>query len=362
MTTEKDSLLLACRISGLLLMVLLASGCQLAPTGAPAPTPTASSPRLADLPPGWSKIEPGGQTRCAHNTPYAYWVRPGTSNRVFIYFQGGGGCSTAETCGLTGSYKDTVSERDNPAYTIGGVFNLSHPDNPFRDDTMLFIPYCTGDVHFGNRLRSYSLASGRSFDIHHRGYVNAEAALNWLYGNMPQPDSIFVTGCSAGGVGALLHAPHLIRHYPDTPVTQLSDSAGGLVLHIPWDIGADYHSEQYFPAWIPGMQDQIAHAFTIPAYFQAVAAHYPTYTFAQYNAATDQTQQRYFVADGGAADDYEAALRDSLAHTHQAALNFQSYTVPGSHHCALKYTRFYTEEYNGLRLRDWVAGLATQTR
>ena len=28
----------------------------------------------------WQKIEPGGETLCAHGTPYAFWTHEGTSD------------------------------------------------------------------------------------------------------------------------------------------------------------------------------------------------------------------------------------------------------------------------------------------
>jgi hypothetical protein len=31
---------------------------------------------LSSLTPGWNEIEPGGDTTCAHDTPYAYWGAP----------------------------------------------------------------------------------------------------------------------------------------------------------------------------------------------------------------------------------------------------------------------------------------------
>src|SRR5688572_25884181 len=60
---------------------------------------------FSDLTPGeWHKIEPGGETSCAHATPYAYWVRIGSRNDLLVYFQGGGGCWNADTC------RDTQTE------------------------------------------------------------------------------------------------------------------------------------------------------------------------------------------------------------------------------------------------------------
>ena len=30
-----------------------------------------------------------------------------------------------------------------------GIFNLDNPANPFADYTVVFAPYCSGDVHIG---------------------------------------------------------------------------------------------------------------------------------------------------------------------------------------------------------------------
>jgi len=348
----------------LVVSTIIIGACRPTSTATPAeitpilPTPPPSP--QAELSAEWTKIEPGGDTRCAHDTPYAYWVRPGVTNNVFVYFQGGGGCYDAESCATLGSYNDDVTDRDNPDYTIGGVFNLNHSENPFRDYTMVYVPYCTGDVHAGNRVENYTTKAGKAFNIYHRGYVNATTAINWVYETVKQPDSIFVTGCSAGSVGSILHTPHIIEHYPETPVIQLGDSAGGLTSYIAWDIDGDYDAGDYFPSWIPDMQDEIAQSFTLSKFYSAVANHYPTYQFSQFNAINDSTQRRYFVADGGLADDFPTALQTSLNEIESAHDNFYSYTAPGERHCILKHTEFYHQETDGVRLRDWVSNLANQ--
>ena len=341
----------------LILLALFLFACQSDQT---ASDPPENSPTTENVSGAWTKIEPGGETRCAHDTPYAFWVRPGSSNEILIYFQGGGGCYNAETCGTSGSYKEEVKDTDNPEFTIGGVFDLDNPENPFKDDTMVFVPYCTGDVHSGNRVATYTLASDKSFDIYHLGVINAQSALDWLYANVETPDSIFVTGCSAGSIGSILHVPHVIEQYPETAVIQLGDSAGGLTSVIEWNIAGDYDAGDYFPDWIPSMQDEVAQSFTISKFTNAVANFYPNYTFAQYNPANDGTQKRYFVADGGQADDFSAALQTSLNEIHDSSRNFRSYTAAGEHHCILKTASFYTEETDGVRLRDWVADLSNQ--
>src|SRR5262245_41327527 len=82
--------------------------------------------------PGGNKIEPGGETMCAHGTPYAYWVRPGTRDDLLVYFEGGGGCWNADTCRDTGEefngfYDSRITANDNPAYR-GGVLDMDNPE------------------------------------------------------------------------------------------------------------------------------------------------------------------------------------------------------------------------------------------
>ena len=36
-----------------------------------------------------------------------------------------------------------------------GIFDRSNPENPFRDFGVIFVPYCTGDVHIGDASRRY---------------------------------------------------------------------------------------------------------------------------------------------------------------------------------------------------------------
>lgn len=141
---------------------------------------------------------------------------------------------------------------------------------------------------------------------------------------------------------------------------QLGDSGGGLTSYVVWDIDADYDAGEYFPDWIFGMQEEIAHSFTVSSFTTAVANYYPAYIFAQYNAANDGTQRRYFIADGGTEEDFPVALQASLDEVHKNSDNFRTYTVQGERHCILKYAHFYDEETEGVRFRDWVANLANQ--
>ncbi len=326
-------------------------------TAVPPTAPLATEPVNPFPPQEWTKIEPGGDSRCAHNTPYAFWVRPGITNHLLLYFEGGGGCWSAETCAPGSSlYDDSVDAGDDPA-SRGGILDFDNPQNPFQAYTAVYIPVCTGDVHWGNHVQTYIASDGSEQVIYHRGFVNSQAALQWAYTYVPQPDSLFMTGCSAGSVGSIAHAPYVIQHYPDTPLTQLGDSLA-FVFHRPLDLQVDYHVHDNFAPWIPALAEIPVGDFLMSRYYSAVANHYPNDTFAQYNTQADIVQEQFYVAVGGEVANFPADLAASLDQIHTQSDNFRSYTASGTLHCITPRPQFYTLETAGVRLRDWVAALA----
>jgi hypothetical protein len=326
------------------------------PAASTGPTPPSLVP---DLAPGWTKITPGGATTCSRDTPYAFWVHPGTVNRLLVNFAGGGGCWNAATC-RPGStfFDDAVTDRDNPIYQ-DGIFDLANPANPFQDYYIVHVPYCTGDVHWGNNVHTYEDRAG-PVTIHHKGFANASVVLSWVYAHFAAPEAIFVTGCSAGSIGSILFAPYLIHHYPQARVTQLGDSEA-YVFHRPVDLQSEWRAHDNFPAWIPGMREILPGRFTMSQFYATVARFYPDYIFSQYNTAHDAVQQRYFYAviEGTPTPlAWEDALDASLREIHALASNFRSYVAGGADHCITPRAEFYTRQVDGRLFRDWVAALA----
>ncbi|HYP21692.1 MAG TPA: pectin acetylesterase-family hydrolase, partial [Chloroflexia bacterium] len=259
------------------------------------PATQVAGPNLPQLAAGWTRIEPGGETICARGTPYAFWVRPGTVNKLLVYFEGGGGCWNAETC-REGStfFDDAVTAHDGPHYQ-SGVLDMDNPDNPFKDYYALYMPSCTGDVYMGDKTQTYKGEDGTEVTINHKGFVNGSSGMEWIYSHFSGPESVFVTGCSAGSVGSITFAPHLINHYPQSRVTQLGDSLAYVFDH-PVDLQTDWAAHDNFPAWIPGMAQIAPGEFTIAKFYTAIARFYPTYTFSQFNSAHDSVQQRFYFA------------------------------------------------------------------
>ncbi|MDX1435648.1 MAG: pectin acetylesterase-family hydrolase [Anaerolineales bacterium] len=305
---------------------------------------------------GWTRIAPGGETTCAHGTEYAFWVRPGASEDLLVYFQGGGGCWDAETCAPGSTFFDSsVTTRDSPE-ARGGIFDFDHPDNPFADYNMVYIPSCTGDVHWGESVQRFPNGDGSELTVHFNGFANGRAALDWAYQNFPRPASVFVTGCSAGSVGSAAHVPYIIERHPGIPVAQLGDSLA-FVFHRPLNL-TGYGTYNNFPAWIPGLETLQPAGFTMAGYYSELANYYPDYIFSQYNTAADHVQDRYYQAVGGQPGDFPDDLARSLDEIHTQAPNFFSYVAGGDAHCIMPLDRFYTYAANGVRFRDWVTDLA----
>ena len=327
-----------------------------APSNTPPLVSSSDLPTLDEIGPEWTMLEPGGDTVCALDTPYAFWARQGTSGRLMVYFQPGGGCWDVETCSANSGWYDwNVTSADNPR-GADGILDLDNPENPFADDSIVYIPVCTGDVHMGGNTQTYTDDS-ESLTVNHTGFVNAAAALEWAYANIPDPDSVFVTGCSAGSPGSIMHTPYIIEQYPGIPVRQLGDSLA-FVFGRPLDLQEDSRTHDNFAPWIPELGAIQPGEFLTSDFYAAIANHYPEHSFAQTNSLNDWVQIRYYVAIDGEEENWPRDLTASLDSISARADNFRSYVVGGSEHCALQRSLFYRYAANGVSMRDWVAAYA----
>jgi hypothetical protein len=212
----------------------------------------------------WTKITPPAKVRyqgeklrptCAYGTPYAFFVKRGTVNKLMYYFQGGGACFNAFTCSPSVKpFDDAVTDGDNPAGYTTGFANLDNPDNPFRDWNAVFVSYCTGDIHWGDATVHYDNA-GEMYDIHHSGYANARVVEKWAREHFVNPEEVFVTGSSAGAYGAIAGATYLIENvYHGSHFDVVGDAGIGVVtddfLHNEL---ANWNIAEHLPRWIPAL-------------------------------------------------------------------------------------------------------------
>jgi hypothetical protein len=279
-----------------------------------------------------------------------------------VYFQGGGACWNGANCNLRGrsTFDAGVDSTDDPTHALG-ILDLDNPANPIRRYSIVFIPYCTADVHLGTRARTYTDAgrtSGgrRTYRIRHGGAANAGSALRWVYEHFDRPDVVFVTGSSAGAIPSPICAARIARHYPQARVVQLGDAGGGYhASAIPgilewWGAARLLRDE-------PGYRSPDADALTFESFYVIAAREAPSVRFAQFNNAEDKTQLFFLEQFGVRNARLPGLLALNLAEIRRSNPRFRSYTAPGQAHTILLTPRFYALTVDGVVIRDWVAAL-----
>ena len=113
------------------------------------------------------------------------------SKEVVIFLMGGGACWDGFTCYIANIATHVSSGYDEKKFSGDKngflsdtlMFNRTLSDNPFRDANYVYVPYCTGDVHAGNNVPTYS---GKK--THHVGAVNMEAYLQRIVATFPDAE------------------------------------------------------------------------------------------------------------------------------------------------------------------------------
>lgn len=291
------------------------------------------------VPAGWSRVPGGAGTRCSLGSEFAFHVRGADPKRVMLYLQGGGACWNERLCNVQGrpAFDPALDASDDPARMRGGLLDLENAENPVRDFSIVFVPYCTGDVHLGTKRVEYSQAVA----IEHRGAANAGAAADYLVRHFRNAEVVFVTGSSAGAIPSPLVAARIAQRLPRARVVQLGDAAGAYRSPKVRDVLAIWGA--------PGP--------TFESYYTDAVRLAPRVTYAQYNDVADATQRQFLIYLGVQNPDVPALLRANLDEIRANNPRFRAYSAPGDEHTILLSRHFYTLTAGGVRIRDWVADL-----
>lgn len=319
-------------------------------------------PTFADLDDGWNIIETDGV--CAPGTDYEFYVLPGSMDDLHLYFFGGGACWNAETCNFRngGTYAPAVFFPFYDGEPGGGIFNFENPANPIAEYTQVLLPYCTGDVHIGNATRTYRAPNALGFEvdleIQFAGYANTLDVLDWVYANLDDPQRVFVSGSSAGAIGAAFYAGLVAEQYPDARVVALADAGGGFRTEKLRPVIETWDSASILPEWAEysGLTNE---TITFQDYFIASTAHNPNLTMAQYNNAYDEVQILFQELMGDDPDEIDLLERLSAnyAEIEAGTDRFVAYTAPGEAHTILGDGGVYRLEVDGVRFIDWLDDL-----
>lgn len=182
-------------------------------------------------------VYPGGSTRCAFDAytdtktsfssspTYFFQVFPNAEldkSKLMIFFQGGGACIDKYTCNfaLQCSLASSATFSVSATASSAGVLDRSLEGNMFNDWNIVFIPYCTGDLHAGNRVEAAyesgiekllgnTQCIGQNKAMNMNGYNNTQSALKWALANYPDPEHIVIGGESAGSLAAQAYSAYV---------------------------------------------------------------------------------------------------------------------------------------------------------
>lgn len=213
----------------------------------------------------WRFIPIAG-SKCARGAQTGFGYAAGSPTELLLYLQGGGACWNTGTCqpsvqqwgpicnyasnsvclwneaGGTQPLAVFVSHPDPFPADGGGAFPSElgsvkssllfsrRADNPLHGASMVFVPYCTGDLHSGDAERTYlvknDLVSQPVGRTHYfNGAKNLDLFLSDLRARHPRLDRVWLIGVSAGGYGAQLNLHRVRAAFPEADVQLLADSA-----------------------------------------------------------------------------------------------------------------------------------------
>jgi hypothetical protein len=315
------------------------------------PPSTATALNTDDVASGWARIVPGGDCQCADGSEFSFWVREANPDRVVLYLQDGGVCFSSETCAPDRDlYQTTVGEGPTGE---GGIFDFADARNPFADFSVVYVPYCTGDVHLGDTTTEYA----PGLTVQHKGYVNGAAALDHLAATFPGATEVVVVGESAGSIAAPLYGGLVSDRLPDARITVLADGSGSYP-DVPRanEIIAAWGTSDAMSAW-PDNTDLTVERWSFPGLFIQSGRHQPEIVFARHDYAYDENQQTWYRLAGIPAQDLLSMIDANETQIEGAGVNLLSYIAPGDAHTVLSDGTFYAETVNGEKLVDWVTRL-----
>jgi len=328
-----------------------------ATTAAPttqAPTTTTAAPaRAVD----W-QIHDAPGCMCADGSDYKFMTKAGDPNKVMVFLQAGGACFTAETCEVGGaaqSYSPNISadiefaEAGNNGF---GLFDFENTENPIADWSIIYLPYCTGDVFLGTRTNEYT----PDIVINHTGAINAQKGVDYLFETFPDASQIFVTGSSAGGVPTPIIGGLVAEHYPDADVLAMGDGAGGYgsnpaimgFLNTQWGIADG------IPEW-PSTQGIDVTTLGAPDNYIISGNQFDNLRLARFDHAYDATQTGFAalfsLSGGGTVLD---VLTESETYIEAAGIDLPTYIAAGNNHTIDLQEEFYDLNVDGARFVDWL--------
>jgi hypothetical protein len=208
-------------------------------------------------PSGWNYYNIPGAI-CRDGSPLGIYVRYKSMQKLMIYMEGGGLCFSSHFCDhnpanmMQNFSADPQTEGQTVGLSLGnllspeilqkpwstGIFDQSNAMNPVPDWSQVYVPYCTGDGHFGTidqgGVTDYTNGMGSpgtssvNPGYHFVGFNNMQKITGHLAATFTGLKNMILTGASAGGLGAVFNATMIEETFGGkVPTTVILDSAAG---------------------------------------------------------------------------------------------------------------------------------------
>jgi membrane associated rhomboid family serine protease len=230
----------------------------------------------------------GSSPVCGDGSQFCfYFSRPPQraldGDRLIIELMGGGACWDADTCGQQADYLSLSDQLDDALGRScqevqaglqqgdgGTAANMLCSGTLGSTDmtkyNTIIIPYCTQDVHIGDRTLTYNDGT----TVHHHGAHNVMSVLQWVYRNFPRLQHAVVTGCSAGGTAVPVVQALLDKQYNHFGSRQLQTA---VIADSPVYLTPTYFLEHALSRWNP---QSILTKLGLPFQRFASSTEYPT--------------------------------------------------------------------------------------
>jgi hypothetical protein len=305
----------------------------------------------------WSWVD-FPDTTCDDGSATGIAVNQGTSSNLIVFMNGGGACWDYLTCfqlntAVHGPFGKTEFDKQVNNAGTGSLFDRNDTNNPFKDWSYVFVPYCTGDVHAGDNVVMYTDNMGmNTHTYHHTGHKNMLSFVPRIAATWPAPGKLVVSGSSAGGYGASFNYDTFRKYWPSGKVYLLDDSGPALEGDA---IPAGYRTDWYAQWNLGEVLDPICGEACKTDFSQAtklLAQRYSGDRLALLSSLQDVTIRNYFLlSPSGFQGELLLMAKDVL----DPLSNFHYFFVDGQTHTMLGEVGKFTSQ--GTSLQTWMTQL-----
>jgi len=187
---------------------------------------------------------------CRDGSPTGYGINVNPNSRnLLIFMEGGGACFNDLSCRQNPASWPPTDASLTASLAQKWIPSRTSTGSPFKDWNLVYIPYCSGDVHTGSSMSGWM---GQP----QVGFLNYKKDLAQIVARFPSLDQVVLAGVSAGGFGVAWNWLWTQDAFGSIPVYALDDSGPPM--------GPDYLSEcqqqRYGALW--GWQGNIHPACT----------------------------------------------------------------------------------------------------